>query len=92
MTIIPQAGSPKKMPSQDFIDEKTIGVVRQPSPVWNWPRAIGDTQDIPNGSASPTIPYHSQMPQVSENGGYPVLPPNGCFFGKTIFINGCNRG
>ena len=35
MTIIPQAGSQKKIPSQDFIDEKTIGVVRQPSPVWN---------------------------------------------------------
>ena len=31
----PTGGVPKKMPSQDFIDEKTIGVVRQPSPVWN---------------------------------------------------------
>ena len=40
----PTGGVQKKFPSQEFIDEKTIGVVRQPSPVWN--RGC-DAQDIP---------------------------------------------
>ena len=39
----PTGGVQKKIP-QEFIDEKTIGVVRQPSPVWN--RGC-DAQDIP---------------------------------------------